>query len=470
MFETASGSVLVTDFMPVRGDHPDIVRIVQGLKGRVQMQSELAPPFRLRPLPAMVHRNRPGTPRHLRSAHAPVADPHQAPLDVPAARHTLHHPGRRNRPLRADLLCVAPAAAQGDFVAQRAKVDRNLLAPLGPPIALQGFAHSQLQTRRRPLLDDAQSAHLPSHGRHRRCTHHVAAGKAARPPATGTIATAGSAMPPSPCSLCSTPGIAAKPWRWRDWLLRALAGDANQVQIMYGIRGERDIAEWELPWLRGYKSSKPVRVGNAAANQFQLDIFGEVLDAMFQGLSLARIHGLRSSPSRRKTSLDLMVNLVQHLEKVWRTPDQGIWEMRSGPRHYTYSKLMVWVAFDRASRIAKLRRARHLPVEHWEKLRDRVHREICARAFNPRLNTFVQSYGSTSLDASLLFLPLVGFLPIDDPRVTSTIAAIEKKAPAQRPCPALQHPEGRRQPSRRRRRLSRMQLLARAGLPHAGPC
>jgi GH15 family glucan-1,4-alpha-glucosidase len=426
MFETASGTVLVTDFMPVRGDHPDIVRIVQGLKGRVQMQSELAPRFDY-------GRSQPwftGIGRALRV----ISGPHMLLLRTPTR-----------------LLSMSPQPVTR-FTIQAGETVPFVLTysashlPLPKAISWRSALKST-ETYWRHWVHQSlyKDSHTPSY-KHAVDRSLMTLKALTFRPTGGIVAAPTTSLPEklhAPrnwdyryCWLRDATftllallnaGYRGEAMEWRDWLLRALAGDANQVQIMYGIRGERDIAEWELPWLRGYKNSKPVRVGNAAANQFQLDIFGEVLDAMFQGLSLARIHGLRSSPSRRKTSLDLMVNLVQHLEKVWRTPDQGIWEMRSGPRHYTYSKLMVWVAFDRASRIAKLRRARHLPVEHWEKLRDRVHREICARAFNPRLNTFVQSYGSTSLDASLLFLPLVGFLPIDDPRVTSTIAAIEKK-------------------------------------------
>jgi len=204
---------------------------------------------------------------------------------------------------------------------------------------------------------------------------------------------------------------------WRDWLLRAVAGSPHQMQIMYGVAGERRLSEWEIPWLPGYEGSKPVRVGNAAYGQLQLDVFGELMDALHQ----ARIGGLGATTS----GWALQKALLEQLERVWREPDEGIWEVRGPRQHFTYSKVMAWVAFDRTLASA---RAFGLdgPIERWTALRRTIHEEICQRGFDPKLGSFVQAYGSKELDASLLLIPAVGFLPPDDARVRGTVAAIER--------------------------------------------
>jgi GH15 family glucan-1,4-alpha-glucosidase len=203
---------------------------------------------------------------------------------------------------------------------------------------------------------------------------------------------------------------------WRDWLLRAAAGSPDQAQIMYGIAGERTLLEWEVAWLPGYEGSAPVRIGNAAHSQLQLDVFGEVMDALHQ----ARVGGLGDT----RGGWELQKALVTHLTGIWDTPDYGLWEVRGAPQHFTHSKVMAWVAFDRAIQSAELSGI-DAPLDEWRQLRQRIHDEVCANAFNPELNSFVQAYGSTELDASLLLLPLVGFLPPDDPRMEGTLAAIE---------------------------------------------
>ncbi len=204
---------------------------------------------------------------------------------------------------------------------------------------------------------------------------------------------------------------------WRDWLLRAAAGSPDQVQIMYGIRGERHLLEWEVDWLPGYEGSKPVRVGNAASNQLQLDVYGEVADALLH----ADLGGLPS----RKTDLDLEDCFSEHLAKICHEPDEGIWEVRSGRKQFTYSKVMAWVAFDRAIKNAE-RRGANGHVQRWREIRETIHREVCEKGFDSQLNSFTQTFASKRLDASLLLIPQVGFLPIDDKRVRGTIAAIEK--------------------------------------------
>jgi GH15 family glucan-1,4-alpha-glucosidase len=204
---------------------------------------------------------------------------------------------------------------------------------------------------------------------------------------------------------------------WREWLLRAIAGSPSQMQIMYGVAGERRLSEYELDWLPGYENSSPVRVGNAASEQLQLDVYGEVLDSLYQ----ARRTGLAGL----EAAWNLEKALVKHLETIWHEPDEGIWEVRGGRQQFTYSKVMAWVAFDRAVRTIQEFGAEG-PVHRWIKLRDHIHNEVCRHGFDREMGSFVQFFGSKELDASLLLIPLVGFLPADDPRIRGTVAAIEK--------------------------------------------
>jgi GH15 family glucan-1,4-alpha-glucosidase len=205
---------------------------------------------------------------------------------------------------------------------------------------------------------------------------------------------------------------------WRDWLLRAVGGDPANAQIMYGIGGQRRIPEYELDWLPGYAGSQPVRVGNAAAEQFQLDVYGEVMDALHQ----ARLHDI--GPNQHAWSLQQM--LLDFLEGAWDQPDEGIWEVRGGRRHFTHSKVLAWVAFDRGVQAVE-RLGLDGPVDRWRQLREEIHEEVCREAFSVELNSFTQSYGSSELDASTLLIPLLGFLPPDDPRVIGTIDAIQRE-------------------------------------------
>jgi GH15 family glucan-1,4-alpha-glucosidase len=205
---------------------------------------------------------------------------------------------------------------------------------------------------------------------------------------------------------------------WRDWLLRAVAGSPGQLQIMYGLAGERHLHEWEIPWLPGYEGARPVRVGNAAFSQLQVDVFGEVLDA----LHFARGDGL----AIREESWSLQRALVEYLETVWTEPDEGIWEVRGRRQHFTHSKVMSWVALDRA-----VKGVEHFglagPLERWRALRAQIHAEVCERAYDQDIGAFVQAYGAKQLDASVLMIPIVGFLPADDPRVRSTVEMIQKR-------------------------------------------
>jgi len=204
---------------------------------------------------------------------------------------------------------------------------------------------------------------------------------------------------------------------WREWLLRAVAGSPEDLQILYSVTGERRLDEYEVGWLPGYGGAVPVRVGNAASKQFQLDVYGEVMDT----LHLARAAGLEPEPAAWR----IQAALLQFLESNWQQPDEGIWEIRGPRRHFTHSKVMAWVAFDRAVKDAK-RYGLDGPVERWRQARDAIHAQVCASGFDARRNTFLQSYGSPHLDASLLLIPQVGFLPPDDPRVRGTVDAIER--------------------------------------------
>jgi GH15 family glucan-1,4-alpha-glucosidase len=205
---------------------------------------------------------------------------------------------------------------------------------------------------------------------------------------------------------------------WQDWLLRALAGSPDQVQIMYGLNGDHQLVEWEVDWLAGYEGSRPVRVGNAASSQLQLDIYGEVMDSFF--------HAQHVMKERREDDFRVLALLLEHLAAIWQEPDHGIWETRGEPRQFTYSKMMAWVAFDRGVRLAEQLKY-DAPLDKWRTIRDAIHREICEKAWNRKKKSFVQAYGSSELDAALLLMPTVGFLPGSDARVKSTVRAIERK-------------------------------------------
>jgi GH15 family glucan-1,4-alpha-glucosidase len=216
----------------------------------------------------------------------------------------------------------------------------------------------------------------------------------------------------------TTAGYFEEAVAWQDWLLRAVAGSPDQVQIMYGLKGERQLIEWEVDWLPGYENSRPVRIGNAAATQLQLDIYGEMLDTFF--------HALHGMDHHAVDDFRVLMLLLEHLEAIWQRPDDGIWETRGGREQFTYSKMMAWVAFDRAILIAKKLRIK-APIAKWQKLRDTIHAEVCRKAFNKEKNSFVQFYGAQHLDAALLLMPIVGFLPASDRRVRGTIEAIERE-------------------------------------------
>jgi GH15 family glucan-1,4-alpha-glucosidase len=212
---------------------------------------------------------------------------------------------------------------------------------------------------------------------------------------------------------------------WRDWLLRAAAGEPGKLQIMYGIAGERRLEEYEIPWLSGYEGSAPVRVGNAASGQFQLDVYGETLSSLYlmRGIAPPEVGGAMASAD---DAWEFELAILDFLEGAWHQPDDGLWEMRGERQHFTHSKVMAWLGFASAVLSAEQFDLPG-PVERWKAMRDEVHAQICEEGFDPELNSFVQAYGSKQLDAALLQIPTTGFLPATDPRMVGTVAAIERE-------------------------------------------
>jgi GH15 family glucan-1,4-alpha-glucosidase len=411
-FETTDGAVTLVDFMPPRGMTSEVIRMIVGRRGRVAMRSELIVRFDYGSLVPWVTRMEDG-------GLLAVAGPDMVVLRTPV------------RLRGKDFTTI------GDFTVAAGQTIPFVLA----------YSASHLPP---PVPTDAQKALIDTEKFWRRWTSRCAsAGKWSADvrrslitlkaltyrPTGGMVAAPTTSLPEQLggprnwdyrfCWLrdatftllaLMNAGYFEEALSWHAWLLRAVAGQPSQVQIMYGLRGERRLTEWEVSWLPGYERSKPVRIGNAAATQLQLDIFGEVLDAFHQGRS--------GKLAVDKVAWAVQRALLDHLETIWDQPDEGIWEIRSGRQQYTYSKIMSWVAFDRAIKGVE-EFGLEGPAERWRALRERIHEEICRRAFDTKMGAFVQSYGSKNLDASLLLIPAIGFLPPDDPRVRSTITAIE---------------------------------------------
>lgn len=414
VFESPDGSVVVTDFMPLRGTNSDLVRTVTGRRGRVRMRSELVLRFDYGAIVPWVTRLEDG---RLRA----IAGPDMVVLTAESEVHG------------EDFTTVGEfTVAEGEtvsFVLTWAPSHHRPPRPVEPSLAL------------RDTLDfwEGWSATCAYRGEWAEAVHRsLLTLKALIYRPTGGIVAAPTTSLPEQlggtrnwdyrfCWLRDATltllalldaGYEQEAADWRDWLLRAAAGSPAQAQIMYGIAGERRLLEWEVPWLPGYAGSAPVRLGNAAHAQRQLDVFGEVIDALYQA-------GRRGT-TRSVPGWDLQKALVQHLEKVWMLPDHGLWEVRGPAQHFTHSKVMAWVALDRAVRSVE-EFGLEGPLDRWRALRDRIHREVCERAWDQSLGSFVQSYGSRQLDASLLLMPLVGFLPPDDPRIHGTVACIERR-------------------------------------------
>lgn len=414
-FETAEGRVLLVDFMPIAGRNPlvEVVRLVRGIEGSVPMRMELALRFDYGRSVPWVRRREYG----LSAVAGPDAVKLRAPLKLRGENFVTYaefnvskgqevalvlawHPSHEDEPsarhpnrLLAEterfwLDWSARCAYQGPW---REQVVRSLLtlkaltyAPTGGIVAA-------------PTTSLPEKIGGPRNWDYRFCWLRDA---------TFTL------------DALMSCGYVEEARAWRNWLLRAVAGKPDEIQILYGIAGERRLTEVELDWLDGYEGSRPVRIGNAAHRQFQLDVFGEILDA----LHMARSHGLEPAPE----SWQVQRVLLDFLESAWQRPDEGIWEVRGPRRHFTHSKVMAWVAFDRAVKAVE-RFGREGPTARWRALRDRIHADVCQHGFNSARGAFVQHYGADDLDASTLLIPLVGFLPASDPRVAATADAIAAK-------------------------------------------
>jgi GH15 family glucan-1,4-alpha-glucosidase len=413
--ETAGGAVRLIDFMPPRGHNPDIVRIIEGISGEVKMRMELIIRFDYGHIIPWV-RNRDGD---LEAIAGPDGLVLRTPVETKGE----------------DLTTVA------EFVVK--KGDRI-------PFVLTWFASHEESPRKVNPEHALRDTEKYWGTWAKRCRHKGPWAEAVvrslitlkgltYAPTGGIVAALTTSLPEAiggvrnwDYRICwlrdatftlyalMQAGYREEAEAWREWLLRAIAGSASQMQIMYGVRGERRLEEYEIPWLAGYENSKPVRVGNAASQQFQLDVYGEVLGAMH--------YAHQAGIENRETDWRLQVELVRFLESNWDQPDEGIWEVRGGRKHFTHSKMMAWVAFDRAVKLVEVSGcsgAQH--VDRWKKIRDQIHAEVCARGYDTGKKAFTQAYGSDALDASLLMMPLVGFLPATDERVRGTIEAIERE-------------------------------------------
>jgi GH15 family glucan-1,4-alpha-glucosidase len=412
-WETDGGAVRLIDFMPPRGTAPDIVRIVEGLRGEVEMSSELVIRYDYGSTIPWV--------RRIDDARIAVAGP-----DALCFRTPVENRGENMRTIGEFTV------REGDrvpFVLTWYPSNERPPRAIDPEQALKETVDYWDDWADRSAYD----------GKWQKEVHEslVVLKALTYAPTGGIVAAPTTSLPEKiggernwdyrHCWLRDATltllaflnaGYLEEARAWRVWLLRAAAGDPAALQIMYGVAGERRLSEYIVEWLPGYEGSRPVRIGNAASEQFQLDVYGEVLDALHQG----RCHELEVS----KEAWALQRRLLGFLEHAWKEPDEGIWEVRGPRRHFTHSKVMAWVAFDRGVQAVE-RFDRPGPVERWRKVRAEIHREVCERGFDVEVNSFTQSYGSKRLDASLLIIPLVGFLPADDPRMIGTVAAIERE-------------------------------------------
>jgi GH15 family glucan-1,4-alpha-glucosidase len=412
-FETESGAVRVTDFMPVRDGVPNLVRRVEGLRGRVDMGMELVIRFDYGSVVPWVRRSDGGV--------SAIAGPDRLILRTPVETRGENLTTVAEFPVEAGQVVSFTLTWHPSYRPEPPAVDAE--AALGETESWWRNWSANC-TYRGPYRDAVLRSlvtlkgltYLPSGGI-------VAAPTTSLPEQLGGVRNWDYRycwLRDATFTLYSllSAGFQDEAAAWQEWLLRAVAGSPSGTQIMYGILGERRLTELELDWLPGYEGARPVRVGNAAHGQFQLDVFGEVLDAMFQ----ARKTGLKEPEAGWR----LEVALLEYLATVWDHPDEGIWEVRGPRQHFVHSKVMAWVAVDRAVKSVE-RFGLDGPVGRWRALRDEIHAQVCAKGFDPGLNAFVQAYGSKNLDASVLMIPLVGFLPGDDPRVAGTAAAIQQR-------------------------------------------
>jgi len=413
-FECDDGAVTVVDFMPLRGTNADLVRMVVGRRGRVAMRTELVIRFDYGSIVPWVSRLEDGS---LRA----IAGPDMLVL-------------RTNIPLRGENLTTVGefSIGEGDTASFVLTYSPSHAPPPPPVDADAALTATEIYWRewaarcvhrgewREPVIRSLVTLKALSY----RQTGGIIAA-----PTTSLPERLGGArnwdyrycwLRDATMTLLTLmdSGYYDEAAAWRDWLIRAAAGSPSQLQIMYGLAGERRLDEWQLPWLPGYEGAVPVRVGNAAHAQLQLDIFGEVMDALYH----ARLGGLPASAE----AWQLATALIAHVEKIWCDPDEGIWEVRGGRRDFVHSKVMAWVALDRIIKWAQRFRMTG-PLDRWRAVRRHIHHEVCEKGFDPELASFVQVYGSKQLDASLLLIPLVGFLPPNDPRVRGTVEAIERR-------------------------------------------
>ena len=413
-FETAEGRVRVIDFMPPRGIDPDVVRIVEGLEGRVELRLELVIRFDYGSIVPWVRRVD-------GDARVAVAGPDALLFRSPVET--------RGENLRTVADFTVDAGQRLPFVLTWFPSHHDHPAPIDAEQALVDTCE---------FWRDWSGTCVPGGRWEEAVRRSLIVLKALTYAPTGGIVAAPTTSLPERiggvrnwdyryCWLRDATfaltallesGFVDEARAWRSWLLRAVAGDPDDLQIMYGPAGERRLLELELHWLDGYEQSRPVRIGNQASRQFQLDVYGEVLDVLYS----ARIRGLEADDS----AWALVRHLLENLEQRWREPDEGIWEVRGPRRHFTHSKVMAWVAFDRGVKLIE-ELGRHGPLERWRSVRDEIHAEVLDRGFDERLGSFVQSYDSDRLDASLLTIPLFGFLPPEDPRVRGTLEAIRRE-------------------------------------------
>ncbi|QEU95311.1 glycoside hydrolase family 15 protein [Streptomyces kanamyceticus] len=413
-WDTPRGTVRVIDFMPPRDtDAPQLVRIVEGVSGRVPMRSALRMRFSYGRVVPWVHK--------VDGRTVAVAGPDSVWLDTSAET------------FGKDLTTYSDfTVAPGDRIAFTISWQPSHKEP--PALPEPEAALTATETFWREWVE-----HCTYHGPYREAVvRSLITLKALTYAPTGGIVAAPTTSLPEDIggsrnwdyrftwlrdaaitlsSLLRT-GYREEARAWREWLLRAVAGDPENLQIMYGIAGERELGETELDWLPGYENSQPVRAGNGAAHQLQLDVYGEVTEA----LHLAHMTGL----ARNDYASLLQLKLIRYLETHWDQPDEGIWEVRGPRRHFVHSKVMVWVAVDRTIKLIESGEADG-PLEKWRELRDDIHRDVCEKGYDKERNTFTQSYGSKELDASLLLIPQMGFLPPDDKRVIGTIEAIQRE-------------------------------------------
>ncbi len=414
-YRTAAGSVRVVDFMPPRTRDLNVIRVVEGLSGSVPMRMQLVIRFDYGSIVPWV--------RNADGALLAIAGPDALTLHTPV-------------PTRGeDLTTVAEfTVAKGERVPFVLTWFPSNRAQLPEPL----HALRALDRTSRWWRDWCRTCEYKGEYRDDVLRSLVVLKALTYAPTGGIVAAATTSLPEEIggvrnwdyryCWLRDatftlhglvSAGYVAEAVAWRDWLLRAVAGDPAKLQIMYGPAGERRLTELELAWLPGYRGSKPVRIGNAASAQLQLDVYGEILDALYE----AYLHGMPP----HQHAIGLQVQLLEFLESGWRQPDDGLWEVRGGRRHFTHSKVMAWVAFDRAVKAAERAGFAGPLVRKYRRIRAEIHREVLREAFDAERGTFVQSYGSKALDASLLLLPIVGFLPPDDPRVVGTVEAIRRE-------------------------------------------